>query len=142
MAVEISAFMRRNSGLTLRTPSQLSTARGRVMNRVVVGNCFQGVAKYTEGLQPISILMKVDSTLNTSPAKWSVKRVSTPRENVTVLASAAGIVMPPMFVVKGKTFKPLHSFNTVEAPPNYKWTWQAKAWMEDTRGFEWFREVF
>ncbi|KAK2160544.1 hypothetical protein LSH36_131g05039 [Paralvinella palmiformis] len=66
------------------------------------------------------------------------------RENVTVVAcaSAAGVVMPPMFVVKGKTYKSLHSFNTAEAPPNSKWTWQAKAWMEDSLGIEWFREVF
>ncbi|KAK2152594.1 hypothetical protein LSH36_323g01004 [Paralvinella palmiformis] len=49
------AFMRRNPGLTLRTPSWLSTARGRAMNRAVVGNYFQDVVKYTEGLQPISI---------------------------------------------------------------------------------------
>ncbi|KAK2143728.1 hypothetical protein LSH36_817g00003 [Paralvinella palmiformis] len=47
--------MRRNPALTLRTPSRLSTARGPAMNRAVVGDYFQDVAKYTEGLQPISI---------------------------------------------------------------------------------------
>ncbi|KAK2143333.1 hypothetical protein LSH36_853g00018 [Paralvinella palmiformis] len=79
------------------------------MNRAVVGGYFQDVTN---------------------------NRVSSSRENVTVLAcaSAAGVVMPPMFVVKS-----LHSFNT--APPNSKWTWQVKAWMEDSLGIEWFREV-
>ncbi|KAK2140229.1 hypothetical protein LSH36_1428g00004 [Paralvinella palmiformis] len=41
------AFMRRNPALTLRTPSRLSTARGRAMNRAVVGDYFQDVAKYS-----------------------------------------------------------------------------------------------
>ncbi|KAK2150003.1 hypothetical protein LSH36_427g02030 [Paralvinella palmiformis] len=123
------AFMRRNPALTLRTPSRLSTARGRAMNRAVVGDYFQDVAKYTEGLQPISIWNMDESGFHFEhqPIKVVCKkgvrainsRVSSSRENVTVVAcaSAAGVVMPPMFVVKGKPYKSLHSFNTVKAPP-------------------------
>ena len=115
------AFMRRNLGLTLRTPSPLSTAKGRAMNRAVVGNYFQDVAKYTEGLQPISIWNMDESGFHFEhqPIKVVCKkgvqavnsRVSSSRENVNVIAcaSAAGVVMPPMFVVKGKTYKSLHS---------------------------------
>ncbi|KAK2141452.1 hypothetical protein LSH36_1095g00008 [Paralvinella palmiformis] len=124
-------------------PSRLSTARGRAMNRAVVGDYFQDVAKYTEGMQPISIWNMDESGFHFEhqPTKVVCKkgvlavnsRESSSREHVTVVASAASVVMPPMFI---------HSYNTVEAPPNNKWTWQAKAWMEDSLGIEWFREVF
>ncbi|KAK2144727.1 hypothetical protein LSH36_735g00008 [Paralvinella palmiformis] len=115
------AFMRRNPGLTLRTPSRLSTARGRAMNRAVVGDYFQDVAKYTEGMQPIPIWNMDESGFHFEhqPIKVVCKkgvravnsRVSSSRENVTVVAcaSATGVVMTPMFVVKGKTYKSLHS---------------------------------
>ncbi|KAK2164818.1 hypothetical protein LSH36_58g06011 [Paralvinella palmiformis] len=116
------AFMRRNPGLTLRTPSRLSTGRGRAMNRAVVGDYLQDVAKYTEGLQPIPIWNMDESgfRFEHQPIKVVCKKgvravnsrpVSPSREKRTLLAcaSAAAAVMPPMFVVNGITFKSLHS---------------------------------
>jgi len=93
------AFMRRSPGLTLQTPSRLSTARERAMNRTVVGYYFQDVAKYTEGLQPIYIWNMDESGFHFQhqPIKVVCKkgvrainsRVSSSRENITVLACAS-----------------------------------------------------
>ena len=71
-------------------------------------------------------------------------RVSSNRENITVVActSAAGNCMPPLIIVKGKTYKSLLSFATDEGPTGASWTWQEKAWQEDVLGNLWFRNVF
>ena len=71
-------------------------------------------------------------------------RVSSNRENVTITAcvSAAGQIISPMIIVQGKTYKSLLSFSTDENPVGAVWTWQQKAWTDDSLCIQWFKEVF
>lgn len=50
--------------------------------------------------------------------------------------------MPPLCIVKGKTWKAVESFATVDAPNGTLWTYQAKAWMCDILGEMWFKQIF
>ena len=56
--------------------------------------------------------------------------------------NAAGEKMPPMFVVKGKTSRSLHGFNTIAALEGSKWDYQVNGWMNDELGEKWFQHVF
>jgi len=50
--------------------------------------------------------------------------------------------MPPMLIVKGKTQRSLHTFNTTEAPEGTVWTYQKSGWITDIIGEQWFNQVF
>ncbi|GFR82327.1 tigger transposable element-derived protein 1 [Elysia marginata] len=146
--------MRRHPELSHRTPSKLCTNRGKAMGREVVAGYFRDLGALTDGVPPEQIWNMDESgfQFEHNPIKVVCKkgtkalgsRVSSSRENVTIIgcASGAGTVLPPMFIVKGKTFKSLNSFNTADAPPHSVWTWQAKAWMEDSLGVEWLTKIF
>ena len=71
-------------------------------------------------------------------------RVGNNREIVSVLVSvnAAGHHMPPFCIVKGKTERSLFAYNTPNGVLGAKYTYQARAWMEDILGVEWFRNHF
>ena len=70
--------------------------------------------------------------------------VSNSKESVSVLGSgnAAWDIMSPMVIVKWKTKRSLMSWMTEEAPPNTKWTFQSKSYMDQGLGVEWFPNVF
>ena len=147
-------FMDRHPELSHRTPSKVCTNRGKAMRRDVVASYFKDLGAITAGIPPEQIWNMDESGFHFehNPIKVVCKkgtkalnsRVSSSRENVTIIgcASGAGAVLPPMFIVKGKTFKSLNSFNTADSPPHSVWTWQAKAWMEDSLGVEWLKKIF
>lgn len=56
--------------------------------------------------------------------------------------NAAGNKMSPLFIVKGKTSRSLHGFNTLAAPQGTRWHYQANGWMNDEIGERWFEDVF
>ena len=56
--------------------------------------------------------------------------------------NGAGMALPPMFVVKGKTKRCLTSFETSDAPKESVFNHQPNAWMDDSLGVEWFQGVF
>ena len=66
------------------------------------------------------------------------------KESVTVLGcgNAAGKLMSPMVIVKGKTRRALTSSKTEDAPKETKWACQPKAYMDQGLGVEWFENVF
>ena len=45
-------------------------------------------------------------------------------------------------LLKGKTSKSLHGFNTSAVPFGTKWFMQKNGWMTDSIGERWFEEVF
>jgi hypothetical protein len=47
-----------------------------------------------------------------------------------------------MFIVKGKTSKSSHGFNTQQSPTGSMWGFQDKGWMTDALGEIWFRDIF
>ncbi|KAL5015325.1 hypothetical protein ScPMuIL_009595 [Solemya velum] len=138
----------RHPELNLRKPEKLGNVRARMLNLVVVSNYFDAL----EGIVGIWNCDETGKQLEHTPvcviarkgAKNVVGRTGNDRSNITIMAcvNAAGIKMPPMLIVKGKTSKSLFGYNTADAPENTVWTYQAKAWMDETISEQWFREVF
>ncbi|XP_005113599.1 jerky protein homolog-like [Aplysia californica] len=71
-------------------------------------------------------------------------RCSPSKDNITTLVcvNAAGSVMPPMCVVKGKTNRSIHSFAIQDSPEGTIWAYQENGWMNDDIGVQWFQQVF
>ena len=71
-------------------------------------------------------------------------RVSASRQNVTVIAcaNAAGLVMPPHFMVPRKIQRAKQGFREDEFPLGSEWDVQEKAGMSDAMGPKWFKNVF
>ena len=71
-------------------------------------------------------------------------RVANSKESVSILGcgNAVGTIMSPMVIVKGKTKRSLMGWKTEDAPPNTKWTFQSKSYMDTCLGLEWFQNVF
>ena len=56
--------------------------------------------------------------------------------------NAAGLFMPPLFIIKGKTQISLSPLETQNVPPGSLFAFQKKAWMEDTLSTHWFVDIF
>ena len=71
-------------------------------------------------------------------------RVANSNESVSVLVcgNAAGDIMSPMIIVKGKIKGSLMGWKTEDAPPNTKWAFQPNSYMEQGLGVQWFQAVF
>lgn len=71
-------------------------------------------------------------------------RVANTRTSNTIISciNAAGVSMPPLIIVKGKTEKSSRGYNMKGGPVGSKWTYQQNAWTEDILGVEWFKGVF
>ena len=71
-------------------------------------------------------------------------RVANSKESVSIIGcgNAVGTIMSPMIIVKGKTKRSLMGWKTEDAPPNTKWTFQSKSYMDTCLGLEWFQNVF
>ena len=149
-------FKSRFPELSIRKPQKVSTARSRSMSPVVV-------SAYFNELGPL--MLKVSNNPST---RWNMDetgfslehvpqnivarkgshsvpgRVSCSRESITVVAAvnAAGMSLPPLVIVKGKTHRSLQSFNTADGPAGALWTWQQKAWVDDSLSPMWFRDIF
>ena len=72
------------------------------------------------------------------------RKGSNTRESVSVLVcvNAAGQEIPPFCIMRGKTERSLHVYNTSEGVFGARYTYQEKAWMEDVLGVEWFKDHF
>ncbi|XP_069105756.1 uncharacterized protein [Argopecten irradians] len=154
----LSRFMKRHPDLSIRSPTALSTVWARMLNPVVTGNYFHALNETLDSLklkdQPMKI-WNIDETsvpLTHKPAKVIAEtgvrnppgRVGNSRDNVSVMAciNAAGNEIPPMVIIKGKTYKSLYAYNTKEGVPNTMYTFQQRAWMEDALGELWFKQHF
>ena len=71
-------------------------------------------------------------------------RTSDSKESVTVIVciNAAGALMPASIIAKGKTTKSLEGFATYLMPKETLWTYQARGWMENAIGLQWFVDIF
>ena len=151
-------FKRRHPDLSIRKPEKLTTTRARMVNPVVLQRYFTDLneilVEFDISNKP-SVIWNCDETgkqfehdpvkiLAPKGARSLVGRTTANRTNVTIMAcvNAVGNVMPPMFVVKGKTSRSLHGFNTEAAPEGCMWAYQEKGWMNDALGEVWFREIF
>jgi hypothetical protein len=150
--------MKRHQDLSIRKPEKLTTTRTRMLNPVVVTNYFNDLDAL---LYKLDLKEKPDQIWNCGETgknfehrpvkviaakgeKSVVGRTSASSSNITIMAcvNAAGRTMPPLFVVKGKTSKSVHGFNTSAAPVDTKWFMQKNGWMTDSIGERWFEEVF
>ncbi|XP_069128675.1 uncharacterized protein [Argopecten irradians] len=154
----ISGFQRRHPDISLRTPTPLNTVRARMLNTEVTRKYFDDLSKTLTSLglekQP-NLIWNIDETnvsLTHKPCRVLAEtgqrnvpgRVGNSRDGVTVLAcvNAAGKDIPPLVIVKGLTEKSLRAYNVAEGPVGAKYTFQKKAWMEDTLGVSWFKDHF
>lgn len=151
-------FKKRHPDITIRKAEKLTTTRARMLNPQVLNNYFNDLNALMTQLsihdkpeniwncdetgkqfehQPVRVLAE-------KGAKSVVGRASPGRTNITVMAcvSASGKQMPPLFIVKGKTSRSLHGFNTAAAPTGSKWHFQPNGWMTDEIGEMWFSDVF
>ena len=154
----ISGFLKRHPDLTIRSPTALSTVRARMLNPTVTEKYFLELSNtlLSLGIKDIPVrIWNIDETsvpLLHKPTKIIAEkgiknipgRVGNSRDNVSVLAciNAEGGEIPPMIIVKGKTYKSLHGYNTKDGVPGAVYTYQQRAWMEDALGEIWFRNHF
>ena len=144
--------------LTIRKPEKLGTNRARALNGPITTSYFDYLCSLLDELnlkeQPARI-WNADETglrfehdpvkvITEKGIKNVVGKTSEDRTNITILAcgNAAGKIISPLVIVKGKTSASLHGYNTVAAPPNTKWAFSDKGWMNDTMGEMWFRDLF
>ena len=149
---------RRHPDLSIRTPEKTTHARLRMMNKERVRRYFADLeellAKTTLTHKPMHI-WNMDETkfsLEHNPTKVCARkgernipgRVGMSRESLTcsICINAAGVAMPPMLIVRGKTPRCLLSWRSEDAPSGTLWTYQENGYMEDVLGEEWFRSVF
>lgn len=149
--------LKKRHNLVLKKPEPLGSTRARMMNRQVVGKYFDTLGNILSSLglhdhpqyvwncdetsknfehQPVRVIARRGANV--------VGKTSSKSSNITIMAcvNAAGCAMPPMFVVKGKTFRSVHGFNTDAAPSNATWAFQQNGWMDDELGEQWFNGVF
>ena len=154
----IAGFLSRHTDISLRKPQALSTCRARMLNQTITDNFYSDLHGLLNEIglseQPMKIwnidetsvplLHKPVRVLGQTGAKNIPGRVGNNRENVSVLAciNAAGGDIPPMVIVKGKTYKSLLAYNTEEGVAGTVYTYQERAWMEDALGELWFQDHF
>jgi len=75
--------------------------------------------------------------------KYLHSRTSGVRETLTIIAAvnAAGGVIPPHVIVKGKTRRSPNSFRTEDAP-GATWSWSDSGWTKQGIALLWFTESF
>ena len=147
-----------NPDVVMRKPGASSALRLKAMNESIVSDYF---VKLNSTLDDLQLADKPDNIWNCDETGFQFQhkptmvcarkgskvvpgRTAQSRESVSVLVcgNAAGVKMPPMIVVKGKTFKSLNAWSLDDAPTNTIWTFQQKAWMVDLLGEEWFKCCF
>ena len=146
---------KRYPDIAIKKPQKLSVTRAKSMNKEVVSEYFTLLKSKLDELkaQPNQIWNCDETNMQLEHTPKSVmgrkganlpERVSNSKESVSVLGcgNAAGDIMSPMVIVKGKTKRSLMSWKTEEAPPNTKWAFQSKSYMDQGLGVEWFQNVF
>ena len=147
--------LKRRHDLTIRKPERLGYVRARLMNPQVVSKYYTDLATLVDTMdlsdKPQYIWNCDESGKNfehdpvrgitAKGATSVVGKTSSKSNNITVMAcvNAAGNRMPPMLVVKGKTTRCLHGFNTDAAPVGTMWEFQQNGWMTDVIGEKWFK---
>ena len=146
---------KRYPGIAIKKPQKLSVTRAKSMNREVISEYFNLLKSKLDELkvQPNQIWncdetnMQLEHTPKAVVGRKGANlpgRVSNSKESVSVLGcgNAAGDIMSPMVIVKGKTQRSLMGWKTEEAPLNTKWAFQSKSYMDQGLGVEWFKNVF
>ena len=146
---------KRHPDVTMKKPQKLSVTRAKAMNRDKVNSYFALLKGTLDKLkvQPDHIWNCDETNMQLEHKPTSVVgrkggrvpgRVANSKESVTVLGcgNASGKIMSPMVIVKGKTKRSLMGWKTEDAPPETKWTYQPKSYMDQALGSEWFQSVF
>jgi len=149
--------LKRRHDLTSRKPERQGYVRARMMNPEVVSKYYTDLATRVDTLdmsdKPQYIWNFDESGKNfehdpvrditAKGATSVVGKTSSKSNNITVMAcfNPAGNRMPPMLVVKGKTTRCLHGFNTDAAPVGTMWDFQQNGWMTDVIGEKLFKQV-
>ncbi|XP_065645495.1 uncharacterized protein LOC136075970 [Hydra vulgaris] len=151
-------FNQRHKNLVLRKPEGISSVRHQCMSMPKVTKYFYSLLEIlsdTCALLKPSLIWNMDESglqMDFKPPKIITKRgtkqlqsrTSRKRETITIIAAvnAAGGLVPPHFIVKGKTARSLHSFNTVNAPSGANWSFSETGWTKQGIAFLWFTNTF
>jgi len=151
-----AGMRRRHPELRLRQPEGTASVRHKCMDPVKVANYFRVIQQVTEEnkLSPASV-WNMDETgvqLEHKPGKVVARKgtkylhstTSGNRETITVIAAvnAAGVSIPPHFIVKGKTRRSLQSFQTEDAPQDSTWSVSDSGWTKQGIALLWFQKSF
>lgn len=153
-----SGMKRRHERLRLRQPEGTAAVRHQCMDAVKVRKYFSTLKSVLDAnnlLEKPHSIWNMDETgvqLDHKPGKiiaakgtkYLHSRTSGNRETITIIGaiSAAGDVIPPHIIVKGKTCRSLNSFDTVSAPEGSTWSWSDSGWTKQGIALLWFKESF
>lgn len=149
---------RRHPDFVTRKPEATSTPRLNSLNHLVMQDYFSKLGDTLAKLQSetkVHAIWNMDETnfrLEHAPtmvcarkgSKVLPARTATSKESVSVVATvnAAGQYMPPMIIIKGKTYRSRNSWNVQDSPSRTHWAYQKNAYMTEALGVEWFEKVF
>ncbi|XP_065675619.1 uncharacterized protein LOC136091836 [Hydra vulgaris] len=127
------SFNQRHKNLVLRKPEGISSVRHQCMSMPKVTKYFYSLLEIlsdTCALLKPSLFWNMDESglqMDFKPPKIITKR---------------GGLVPPHLIVKGKTARSLHSFNTVNAPSGANWSFSETGWTKQGITILWFTNTF
>jgi transposase len=149
------AMKRRHPDFVLRTPESTSTSRMVALSPVVIDDYFDKLATIITPETSSDTIWNMDETnfrMEHKPLKVCARKgakvvpahTSNSRESVSVVAciNAAGAYMPPMIIVKGKSYRARFSWEHNDTPKETQWAHQANAYMTEELGLSWFTNLF
>ncbi|XP_065670146.1 uncharacterized protein LOC136088915 [Hydra vulgaris] len=152
------SFNQRHKNTVLRKPEGTSSVRHQCMSMSKVAKYFYSlheVLSDTRALLKPSLIWNMDESglqMDFKPPKIIAKRgtkhlqsrTSGKRETITIIAAvnAAGGLVPPHLIAKGKTARSLHSFNTANAPSGSNWNFSKTGWTKQGIAILWFTNTF
>ena len=152
------SFNQQHKSLVLRKPEGTSSVRHQSMSVPKVAKYFYSlhdVLRKTYALLKPSLIWNMDESglqMDFKPPKIIAKRgtkhlqscTSGKRETIFIIAAvnAAGGLVPPHLIAKGKTIRSLQSFNTTDAPSGSNWSFSETGWTKQGSAYLWFNNTF
>jgi len=149
---------KRNERVRLRRPEPTASIRHMCMDASKVAKYFTALSNLmqstglTENPKQLWNMDETGLQLEHKPSRvvaekgvrYLQARTSGNRETITVIAcvNAAGGILPPHIIAKGKTKRALHSFDTQSAPEGATWSVSERGWTKQGIARLWFEKAF
>lgn len=147
---------KRHTDLVRRKPEGTASIRHRLMNPAYVGKYFTALKNVLDENKfssqhiwnmdetGMSLEHKSKTILARRGSRYLHARTSGNRELITVIAAvnASGCALPPHMIVKGKSRKVLHGFDTEKAPEGTMMSVSDSGWTKQGISALWFNDVF
>lgn len=147
---------RRHADLVRRKPEGTASIRHKLMNPAYVGKYFVALKQVLDDNKfssqhiwnmdetGMSLEHKSKTILARRGSRYLHARTSGNRELITVIVAvnANGFAVPPHMIVKGKSRKVLHGFDTEKAPEGTVLSVSDSGWTKQGISALWFNDVF